>query len=377
MTHSRGQKPNVIFVQPAVPAYRRAFFEAIYETLGPRLKVYASSPDMGALTQGSKQYDWLTPLSDLKDFGPLTWQRGALSIAFSRNDIVVLPVGPRTVSNIFLLIKAKLSGAKIIGWGHFWSSTSCQYRANIRYVLMKTPDALLFYTDEEIELYQAKFKTSRKPVFALNNGIDIKPITQHRAQYAAKARKTDMLFIGRLTVKTELDILINAMALPEMARFTLSVIGDGEYGEAYKSLAQKLNVDKRITWHKGTTDEVEIAKIANDCKVFVYPGGVGLSLIHSLAYGLPAVVHDDRWKHMPEIAALEADVSGVTFEYQQAHSLVATLAGLLNDPQKLNTLSEGAIATTRDDYNTDSMAARFLDMLEHDAFSSQHIATEA
>ncbi len=364
MTVSPTYSPNVIVVQPAVPAYRCPFFAAVHEKLGQRLKVYASSPDMGALTQGAEQFDWLIPLTNLKNIGPLTWQTGAVSISFSRRDIVVLSGAPRTVSNIFLLFKAKLIGAKVIWWGHYWSSTSRQYRATIRYFLMKIPDALLFYTDEETELYQAKFKSTQTPVFALNNGIDVNPIAQYREKYSAQTRTTDMLFIGRLTAKTELDLLINAMAFPEMAKITLSVIGDGEHSERFKALAKKVKVDTRITWHKGTADEASIAEIANKCKIFVYPGGVGLSLIHSLAYGLPAVVHDDRWKHMPEIAALKPSENGLTFEYRNTQSLAATIAALLNEPKTLNALSEGAIATTRNDYNTDSMASRFLEMLE-------------
>ena len=37
-------------------------------------------------------------------------------------------------------------------------------------------------------------------------------------------------------------------------------------------------------------------------RIFVYPGEVGLSLIHAMAYGLPCLVHSDRLKHMPEIS---------------------------------------------------------------------------
>ena len=70
-------------------------------------------------------------------------------------------------------------------------------------------------------------------------------------------------------------------------------------------------------------EEPDIAQIANRCRLFVYPGGVGLSLIHAMAYGLPSIIHDDRWRHMPEIAAFQDGRTGRTFEREDPGSLAS------------------------------------------------------
>jgi glycosyltransferase involved in cell wall biosynthesis len=358
---------RITVVQPALPAYRRAFFERLARQFGSRFAVYASPEEgLGLLADASRQAEWERPLGAMRPLLPgLEWQTGALSIPIERGDVLIVCGAPRCLSTLALIAKGKLKGARTIWWGHYWSATSRPWRAAIRYALMRIPDGILFYTQQEVAEYRAERRREHgKPVYGLDNGIETDDIVRLRALYHAGSRPRDLLFIGRLTPKAELGLLLDALALSACAGVTLDVIGGGEEEDALRRRCAELGLPGRVSFHGATTEEPRIAAIANSCKAFVYPGGVGLSLIHALAYGLPAIVHDNRWTHMPEIAALQAGVNGATFHKGDAASLAGAIAGLLADPAKLDTMSAAAATTTDNSFNAAAMSARFCAAIE-------------
>jgi glycosyltransferase involved in cell wall biosynthesis len=351
-------------LQPTVPSYRRGFFSRLAERYGAGFTVHASHQDLGVLTERTERPAWERPLGPIRTILPgLQWQRGALAIAVGRGDVVVVSGAPRCLSNIAVMIKARLKGARTIWWGHYWSSTSRPWRAGLRMLLMQLADAILFYTDREVEEYLATRKGIRKPVLALNNGIETEEIVRLRKPYDPSSRPRDLLFIGRITPKAELDLLLEALALPPCTGIYLDVIGDGEEEARLRGRCAELGIAERVIWHGGTTDEPRIAEVANACKAFVYPGSVGLSLIHALAYGLPAIVHDNRWLHMPEIAAHEAGENGIFFKRGHAASLADTISAMLSNRHQLGLMSANASATIAKTFNTADMAARFCNAI--------------
>lgn len=357
---------RVTVIQPAVPVYRLDFFQRLSDRLGQDFAVYSSRQKaLGVLEAGGDRIAWLRPLGSMRSLLPgLEWQSGVLSVPISRGDVLVVCGAPRTLSTLVLLIKGRLRGAKTIWWGHYWSATSKPWRMALRLALMRIADAVLFYTDQEVAEYRArKGGNLSKPVVGLNNGIDTGKIVRLRKPYLPEERSRDLLFIGRITQKAEFDLLIDALSRPECAYITLDVIGDGDGMPYIKERAESLGLSNRIIWHGALVHEPDIAAIANRCKVFVYPGCVGLSLIHGLAYGLPAVVHNDRWRHMPEIAALDIGANGRVFVRGSAPALAAEVAALLNDNDALLRMSAAAVATTERSFNSVDMVNRFCSLL--------------
>lgn len=229
---------------------------------------------------------------------------------------------------------------------------------------MRLSDAVLFYTDREIDEYRSTLRRDdTRPIGALNNGLNVEPIRAVRTVYDARGRDNAVLFIGRITEKANLGLLLKALTYPELADVTLHVVGSGpEEGNA-RDEASALAINDRVVWHGGTTDEVCISRVANRCRVMVYPGEVGLSLIHGMAYGLPAIIHSDRWKHMPEVAAFRDGFNGASFEKEDHASLARVIREALENPDTLNAWSRNCVQTTEEDFNTASMARRFQDLI--------------
>lgn len=355
---------NVTIIQPTVPSYRLGLFNRLSDKLGFCFAVYASQQDMGVLTERAARPSWERQLGPMRSLAPgLFWQSGALSIPIARGDVVVVSGAPRCLSNIALLLKAKWKGARTIWWGHFWSSTSRPWRAGLRTILMRLADAILFYTDREVEEYLATRRNNRKPIAALNNGIETDEIVRLRERYDPVMRPRDLLLIGRLTEKAEVGLLLEALATSACTGVTLDVVGGGEEEQSLRRRADELGLADCIEWHGGTIDESRIAGIANQCRLFVYPGSVGLSLIHAFAYGLPAIIHDGRWRQGPEIAALRAGENGVAFREGDTESLAQTIRMLLDDPPSMKRMSAEAIVLTNKTFNTKDMADRFCELI--------------
>ena len=357
---------NIIQVQPALPRYRMDYFARLARHYGPAMAVYYSPGSLGALTQPVSE-DWAKAVGPMRwFFGGIGWQSGVAWLKLRQDDIIVLSGNPRQISTLILLIRAKLCGARVIWWGHYWSSTSRRWRQLIRHLPMAIADAILFYTDDEVHAFQSDtyLRKRSRCVTALNNGIDIVPIQKLRHSYSAVEREPALLFVGRLTEKAELGLVLEALALLGEQAPMLHLIGDGEQCTALQVRARNLGLEGKIVWHGALTDEARIAEIANNCRAFIYPGAVGLSLIHAMAYGLPCIVHDNPAQHMPEIAAFQHGETGLAFRRGSATALAESMSDLLSDRGRLDNMSEACIARTTQAFNTRVMALRFIALVE-------------
>jgi glycosyltransferase involved in cell wall biosynthesis len=356
---------RVLFFQPALPAYRIDFFDRTAKLLDGNFEMYYSPLDMGVLTEGQDNFDWARPLGEMKELPMLSfWQIGAMSVPFTRNDIVVVSGAPRCLTNILLLIKARIKGTPTVWFGHYWSSTTAQHRFFLRMLLMKLANNVLFYTDREIEEYREGIgKSDKRLIAALNNGIDNANIKRLRKSYVAAERPKSLLFIGRLFEKCELETLLEAMADPRLIDVQLQVIGDGPATPNMKKLAAELGVQDRIFWHGATTDENKIAEIANQCRLFVFPGAVGLSLIHAMGYGLPAVVNDNRWTNGPEITAFSDGETGRSFRQGSVADMATKIADTIEAHYDLKAWSAEACRRTDNSFNTQVMSERMAELI--------------
>ena|SRR5690554_2049778 len=364
--HRVSGSKNIIFVQPALPSYRIDFFDRLYENFESKLKVYFSAGQLGALTS-SVDRPWAFQVGRIRPLlGGLSWQCGVAGIPLRREDVLVLSGNPRHLSTLVLLARAKLLNIKIIWWGHYWSSTSRRWRQVMRFLPMALVDANLFYTDDEVQSYRNdRFALGKgNLVAALNNGLDDKEINFRRKDYASADRERALLFVGRLTPKANLGLAIRALANLGAKAPSLYIVGSGEEEYSLKSLADSLGVSDAVHFYGASTDEEFISTVANKCRAFLYPGEVGLSLIHAMAYGLPAIVHSQRRSHMPEIAAFDDGVTGLSFSMDNADSLAAVISENIDNFDLLDRLSYNSKLKVANSFTTKSMSVRFCQLVE-------------
>ena len=355
---------RVLFVQPSIPVYRLPFFLNLALQFGSSFRVLYSEGNMGILTP-SHDYHWSKCIGKTLNIGfGFVWQINLLRYKIKKNDIVVIAGNPRYLSSIIFILKVKLFGGKILWWSHYRSSTSKKWRMYLRLKLMKISDGIVFYTQDEVNEYLSTIKQKEnRLILGLNNGIDIKPIKKFRKEYNANLRKFEILFLGRTSQKSNFNKLLEALSHPSLSKITLNVIGnDHEY-----SLNRHLSITNNgsgINWYGKLVDEQEISDIANRCRIFVYPGAVGLSLIHAMAYGLPCLVHSNRLQHMPEIAAFKTGITGLTFNFNDADDLASRIFSMISNTVSLNDMSDNCLKIVENEFNTEKMAKKFINFVK-------------
>ena len=157
--------------------------------------------------------------------------------------------------------------------------------------------------------------------------------------------------------------MLEALKYPILNNITLNVIGNDD--QYYSLIKDKITIahGSKINWYGKLIVEKEISNIANRCRIFVYPGAVGLSLIHCMAYGLPSLVHSDPLKHMPEIAALKTGITWSTFYPGDPKDLAFNLSTMISNPISLNIMSGNCLKKVENEFNTTRMAKEFIKFL--------------
>ena len=351
---------KILFIQPSIPLYRLSFFKSLASEFGKSFIVIHSEGDLGELTPSLK-YHWSKCIGRVKKIGfGLLWQKNLINFKVKKDYIIVVSGNPRYLSTILFVLKAKLFGAKILWWGHYRSSTSQNWRIKIRLGLMKLAHGVIFYTEDEVKRYLTlERKKEYRPIIGLNNGIDVLQIKRLRKKYVSISRRHEVLFLGRVTEKSSFNILLNALQHSKIKNISLNVIGNSSFDSYLKLDKYNFNNGVKVNYHGKITDEKQISKIANRCRIFVYPGSVGLSLIHAMAYGLPCLVHSDPLRHMPEIAAFKEGVTGLTFNRNNPEDLSMKLCSMISNTSHLDLMSKECLNVVENEFNTKKMTEKF------------------
>tara|TARA_Y100000739_G_C20542190_1_gene434118 strand:+ start:28 stop:1116 length:1089 start_codon:yes stop_codon:yes gene_type:complete len=348
-------KKKVLFVQPILPHYRIPFFENFN-------KIYEL--DLFAEHNRKQKYSFGIKYSENLNFLTLfTWQKNLLKINFKEYDLVIFNVNPKYLSTIIALIICKLKSVKTIDYNHRRSSTSKSFFIIIRNLIVKIlTNGRIYYTkaefEEEINSNNIKLLSPVNLGYA-NNSIDTKLISNFRKEYIPNKR-FDFLFVGRLTSKANIQLIIKALVFSKK-NYKVNILGDSKSNsKIFKNLADKYNVGERIIWHTFSSNESVISNLFNNCRCFVYPGEVGLSIIHAMSYGLPAIIHNNRIHHNPEHSAFTDKLNGFYFEENDERSLSIMMDKLYSSSDKeLELYSKNSLKIINKDFSIDKMVMNF------------------
>ena len=354
----------IIFIQPAFPLYRKCFFDKLFAAYKDNFKlITAFDPSLGSLNISNSSY---IKQSKMYSFGNLFfWQSSVFKLDMDRDTILVLPSNPRIISSLVIFIIAKLRGAKIIFWGHFHTAFNNTFTKFIRLCIARFADGMIFYTQDEVSLYSRTFlgKYDSRPICGLGNGLDRSLLINFCKPYDYDLRKGNIVFIGRITEKSKLPLLLNSISILSDSRITLTIIGSGPLLDHCHSLAVSLGINHQVKWLGEIIEESILSDILNKQSLFIYPGAVGLSLIHTMNYGIPCIVHSNPANHMPEFAAFRNHYNGVSFREDDVDDLSSVLNSTIWNPLLLTSYSKNCIETISNDYNCDVMSQKAISFL--------------
>jgi glycosyltransferase involved in cell wall biosynthesis len=358
------KKPNVVIVQQVVPHYRVPFFKRLGQSEKMTLAIAYGRERRGNSLRSEEKIEGLStvPLRNVF-FGPsngFTYQADLLPFLRRRNcDVVIAEFDIHILSSILACFKARRQGIKFIWWGHGIGPRRRRLSRWIRIWLSRYADSMIFYDQEQADLFKS-WGVSREKLFVAWNSIDTEEIDRLIHRWTATDRKR-ILYVGRLIPEKKVHHLVLAFASSyALLRpgSILTIIGDGPERLRLEKIVEETNMTQHVEFTGALFDQRLLAPFFNTSWVSVSPGCVGLSAIHSLAYGVPMVVAD-REPHGPEIAAIRNGVNALLFPSDSVAGLSEALVTLNGQADLLRKMSSAGYATVKDRFSLAAMVSAF------------------
>ena len=143
-----------------------------------------------------------------------------------------------------------------------------------------------------------------------------------------KNENKNIIFIGRLTKVKRFDLLIDAVFLLKQRGESVNVtfIGDGVERQYMESLVEEKEIKNHVWFYGACYDELINAEMIFNADLCVSPGNIGLTAIHVLMFGCPAITNDDFAYQMPEYEVIHEGKTGAFFKAGDSSSLADTIS---------------------------------------------------
>lgn len=318
---------NILIIQNELPDYR----EFLWRGLRKSFNLYLADANANQL---------LLPDGSAISFDDYVFK--------SHLDCLVLNAGIRDIFKTIRYIR-KYRPSSVLGWTQFVGRNKSMLSRTIKSLyLMTFFDRVLLYYDHEKSLIP--FLSLRKKSIGLNNTI-----ADWNYSSFATIDPRSVLFIGRYTEKSKLSLLLESAL--EINDIKIHIIGAevNELPEKYRK--------NNFYFHGKINDLIRIQEVAASCVYFIYPGDVGLSIVHAVKLGLIPVMHADLDAHMPEGRAVAQTFPIVYFQKNDQQSLSSILTLMLNTKPTEKT-KEWIAALARRTFAEGVMISNFVNAIE-------------
>jgi len=329
------RRPRVVVIYHFYPHYRRPILEALSQSTVADFTFVGDDHEylhsIAAATLSKSVRFHLAPTHHL--FGPFMWQWGAVRWSVKREfDTVIMHSVPHWPCTWIGALLARLLGKRVIFWGHGYLYEPRGVKGIVRRLFHALPHAHLFYGARSKEI-AVRHGWSAKDLFVVSNSLDTSEqrrlratITENECRVLRQSLFGDSetpvaICTTRLIALRRIDLLVEAVG--ELRRHghrvNLVLLGDGPERERLHQLAKHLEVP--VHFEGETYNETRIAQLVSASTVTVAPGKVGLTAMHSMAYGVPVISHGDADDQMPEWEAIRPGLTGDHFERGNMKSL--------------------------------------------------------
>lgn len=314
--------------------------ETIYKLID---KEYDCDWYFGYDTAGIKEMD-ISCLKHVKRFrvigdtSRIFWNVGILRLLFKRKyQTYFMLMESRCITDwIFYWLAFKFfKKKKFYIWTHGWYGKETEREAKMKLWLYRNVSGTFVYGDRAKELLINEGIPAEK-IFAIHNSLDYdKQLELRNTIVSSEIYKNHfgnnnpvIIFIGRLTKVKQLDMLVNAVdnLRQKGESYNLVLIGDGEERERLEQRVESLGLKDKVWFYGACYDEKSNAELIFNADLCVAPGNIGLTAMHVLMFGCPAISHSDFAWQMPEFEAIKAGETGDFFERNNVDSLSDTIS---------------------------------------------------
>jgi glycosyltransferase involved in cell wall biosynthesis len=352
---------KLLIIQPLIASYRKDFFNDISKYFNKTVIFANLNTSNGFKSDVEGDFEKIdTPILGKRE--KMYYQKGIItSILKDRPTIIYLTADFRAVHYYLILLLAKL--LKIPTFAHGQGLYDKPNPHFIYKILFKFTVGLssqyICYTksvyDSLVSIGISKDKLSIMDNMIINH-YPIEPQEK-------KELKNKIFYVGRLRDGSNLNLLFDAMKTlkEDSIEVSLIIVGDGEKREEYEDYVKELDVD--VNFLGVIYDDKIISELSKDCKIGVYPGDAGLSIVHYMSLSLVPIVHDQLDKHMgPEPSYIEDGVNGLLFNREDSKSLANSIKVVLNDDKIREEIAKNAYKSYIQ-LSKPNMAEKFINII--------------
>lgn len=274
-------------------------------------------------------------------FSHCYYQKGMIRMLRMDYDTFIVTGEARCISTWLFLILRKVfyRHKRVFFWGHGMLGKESRLKQWITRLFYSLVDGALIYNNRSCQILAAQGIPSAtlQPIY---NSLDydtqlsirhtLEPSFVYHDHFCNDNK--NIVFIGRLTKIKKLELLLDALAELKKRDTIINVtfIGDGINRENMERRVDELGIRDQVWFYGACYDESINANLIYNADVCVSPGNIGLTAIHVMMFGCPAITNDDFNCQMPEFEAIHDGITGCFFRADDSHSLANSISEWFN-----------------------------------------------
>lgn len=272
------------------------------------------------------------------------WQFKVWPLVFKRYKYYILTGEPSILSNWLIMILGRLLGKKVLVWSHGMKGDPKKKADWFELYFYKLTSKILLYGNHSRNVMLRR-GFSKDKLVCIYNSLDHDKQIKIRSNLTYtdiyknhfKNDSPTLLFIGRIQESKKLDLLIEALTIlnNEGVECNLVFVGRDLGDNNVKEMVLNKNLSDKVLFYGPCYDEDKLGELIYNATVCVSPGSVGLTAIHSLAYGTPVISHDNFYEQAPEHEVITKGKTGDFYKYGDIDHLCETLKKWLRIDGKL------------------------------------------
>ena len=353
--------------QRVLPSYRAPFFDLLASACDGGMSLFTGlpRPSEGITTTDELRNTQYVVGKNIHLFGGslyLCYQQGLMKWLKEWNpDVLIVEANPRYLSTSSAVNWMHEQDKPVIGWG-LGAPPVSRFREKRRINFLSQFDALIAYSQRGADEYaDLGFPLDR--IFVAHNSVSAsptwsmpqRPSTLRHAQGKLFDPQPVILFVGRLQLRKNVDLLLGACAEIQNAR--LVIVGDGPAREAFEELAAEIYPSAEFV---GAKHGEELKAHFAEADLFVLPGTGGLAVQEAMSYGLPVIVAQGDGTQ-DDLVRKE---NGWQVPPDDFDALVATMKDALSDAARLRKMGEESYRIVKEEINIEKMADVFVAALD-------------
>ena len=317
------------------PAYRAPIFQLIDREIGCDFC-------FGDKLYDIKKMDYSSLMGQVKEVHNyitsfVEYQKGILKLLHQNYDTYIIYTGTRCISVWMFLLYHKLffPQKRVYAWTQGMLGKEGWAKKWMYRCIFNMVNGGFIYNDRSRKLMIESGIPSHK-MYTIYNSLDYdKQLPLRKSMKFTRLYQDhfgndnkNIVFIGRLTKVKRFDLLIDAIAsLKKQGEYVnVTFIGDGVERNTMEERVSELGINNQVWFYGACYDEKTNAELVFNADICVSPGNIGLTAMHVLMFGCPAITNDDFDHQMPEFEAIQDGKTGAFFKAGDSNSLAECIS---------------------------------------------------